>query len=176
MSNESVSGKISYPQITLELEAMVEADQDMREKNLQNDEAWDEEVDKRNTEKLKEIVAKIGWPTRSKVGEEGMQNAWLLVQHADRDIDFQIHCLELMKAEGVGEVDKKRVAYLEDRVRVNQGKLQLYGTQFIDHEGTFGPRPIEDEEQVNERRAEMGMESIEEYTQKIHEKYGLSQK
>ena len=176
MSNESAPGKIIYPQIAAELKAMVEVDQDMREKNLQNNEVWDESVDKRNTEKLKEIVAKIGWPTRSKVGEEGMQNAWLLVQHADRDIDFQINCLGLMKEENMEEVDKKRVAYLEDRVRVNQGKLQLYGTQFIDQEGTFGPRPIEDEEHVNERRSEMGMESIEEYTRKIHDKYGLPQK
>lgn len=176
MSNEGAPGKIIYPQIAAELKAMVEVDQDMREKNLQDDGVWDEGVDKRNTEKLKEIVAKIGWPIRSKVGEEGMQNAWLLVQHADRDKDFQIYCLELMKAESTGEVDRKRIAYLEDRIRVNHGKLQLYGTQFIDHEGIFGPRPIEDEEHVNERRAEMGMESIEEYTRKIHEKYGLSQK
>lgn len=176
MSIGNASGSTSYPQIAAELRAMVEADQDMRQKNLQDDGVWDESVDKRNTETLREIVAKIGWPTRSKVGEEGMQNAWLLVQHADRDVDFQTRCLELMKAESMEEVDQKLVAYLEDRVRVNQGKSQLYGTQFIDRDGTFGPRPIEDEEHVDERRAEKGMEPMKEYARKLHEKHHLSQK
>jgi hypothetical protein len=170
--NEKVP-EILYPEITSELGAMVLVDQDMREKNLQDRKIWDEEVDKKNTDRLKEIISKIGWPTRSKVGEEGMQNAWLLVQHADHDVDFQKHCLDLMKSENPEEVDTKRIAYLEDRVRLAQGKPQLYGTQFTDIDGKFGPRPIEDEENVDQRRGEIGMEPMEEYRKKMYEKYGF---
>lgn len=40
-------------------------------------------VDEANTACLAEIVAAHGWPTRSLVGDDGANAAWLLAQHAD---------------------------------------------------------------------------------------------
>src|SRR5262249_17953977 len=78
-----------------------------------------EEIDKRNMAWLKGVVAKHGWPGKSLVGEEGAHNAWLLVQHADRDRPFQKRCLELLKdAVQKGEAAGKDLAYLTDRVLV----------------------------------------------------------
>jgi hypothetical protein len=51
----------------------------------------------KNTARLKEVVAKHGWPGKSLVGEDGAFAAWLLVQHADADAAFQKQRLELMK-------------------------------------------------------------------------------
>ncbi|MDB5266578.1 MAG: hypothetical protein JWN89_393 [Parcubacteria group bacterium] len=175
MNNEETPKVMLNPEIASELETMVKVDQDMREKNLVDDEYWDNEIDKRNTERLKEIVVEIGWPTTSKVGAIGVRNAWLLIQHADHDKDFQKKCLELMKAESPEEVDRKHVAYLEDRIRVSEHGLQVYGTQFRDRDGNFRPEPIEDEKHVDERRAEIGLEPIEQYTREIREKYGFPQ-
>ena len=86
-------------------------------------------VDAKHTTRMKEIIAKHGWPGRSLVGEDGAHAAWLLVQHAD--VSFMAQCLPLMeRAVSAGEAFAKDYAYLLDRVRMNQGKPQVYGTQF----------------------------------------------
>lgn len=170
-SEENSPETMLYPQIALELAEMVRVDQDMRERSQKEEGFWDYEIDKKNTERMKEIIAEIGWPTRTKVGEEGMKDAWLLVQHADHDVEFQRQCLVLMHAENPGEVRKRDIAYLTDRIRVNEGNLQVYGSQFDDEGGVFTPKPIEDEERVDERRKEMELGTLEEGVAEMHEKY-----
>ena len=101
-----------------ELVRMSEKDQAMRNKSMQG-EPWDSSIDVANTERLKAIVQKCGWPTISEFGVEGAQAAWLIAQHADHDVDFQSECLELMKKENPDELNPTQLAYLEDRVRVN---------------------------------------------------------
>ena len=153
-----------------ELLEMAMADQEMR-KSWRETKKWDESIDARNTERLKEIIAAIGWPTKSKVGKDASTAAWLLAQHADHNPEFQQVCLDLMKQELTDEVSQGHIAYLEDRVRVNTGRPTLYGTQFYTNpEGQFGPRPIEDIESLDERRALMGLERFEEYEQRMKSK------
>lgn len=135
------------------------ADQKMRNQAIKDGfSSWDPTVDKENTAYLKTVIDRIGWPKISDVGLEASRAAWLLVQHADHNLGFQTHCLELMKALPKGEVVCRDIAYLEDRVRVNRGSLQLYGTQFIQVGDSFEPQPIEDEKNLEERRAKMGLE------------------
>jgi hypothetical protein len=57
------------------------------------------------------------------------------------------------------------LAYLVDRVRVAEGRPQVYGTQVqMGPDGDPTPRmPIEDPENVNARRAEAGLPTLEEY-------------
>lgn len=163
MSFESEQENIQYPEIAQELRAMAVEDQNLRN-NVRRKEDWDENLDKRNTARLKEIIGKIGWPTISKVGERGSTDAWMISQHADLEPEFQERCLELMKEAGQ-DVLLKDLAYLEDRVRMNTGKPQLYGTQFPGLE----PHPIEDPEHLDERREEMGMEPFSEYAERMQE-------
>lgn len=179
--------KIKFPDISLEIEKMAKEDQDIRSMDLRgNDEQESNladrmlDIDETNTEKMKHIVEQIGWPTISRVGKESSVNAWLLVQHADHDVDFQKQCLDLMKAEPAGEVELHDIAYLEDRIRVNTNEGQVYGTQFretLDPTArqktviAYGPKPIEDAEHVNERRASVGLEPMEEYTERLTRKY-----
>jgi len=74
-------------------------------------------------------------------------------------------CLVLMeRAAEKGEASRRDLAYLTDRVRVQQGKPQLYGTQFKPATGATAfaaenivPSPIEDEPHVEERRRAMGL-------------------
>ena len=56
------------------------------------------------------------------------------------------------------EASRAHLAYLEDRVRVNAGQPQLYGTQVTVTDGELGPSPIDDRERLDERRAEAGLE------------------
>jgi|AntRauTorcE11897_2_1112592.scaffolds.fasta_scaffold07530_2 hypothetical protein len=170
MSFEKPTENIAFPEVAVEIKQMVDVDQAMRERSDEDD-FWDEEVDARNTERMKEIVAEIGWPTISKVGQDNASSAWLLVQHADHDVEFQLHCLQLMQEAPSSEVDKTDIAYLEDRVRVNQGLGQLYGTQFTQENNQHVPRPIEDEESVDARRAEIGMGPLSEQIELMYNKY-----
>lgn len=151
-----------------ELLAFAQSDQIARKRWQETGDAWEKTLDERNTKRLKEIVARIGWPTRSKVGDEAASAAWLLAQHADHDPEFQKECLDLMQQEPEGEVRKQDRAFLEDRVRVNMGRPTVYGTQFdYNSEGQFAPLPIEDKESLDTRRAAMDLEPFGEYEQEM---------
>lgn len=176
MSFENQFENITFPIFAIEIKKMIDADQSMRERQLVEEDYWDEELDAKNTARMKEIVLEIGWPTTSKVGKEVSHNAWLLIQHSDHDIEFQKQCLELMKNAPSTEVEKRDIAFLEDRIRVNQGKKQLYGTQFIQKDDKHIPKPIEDEENIDVRRAEMGMGTLSERIDEMYKKYSFTKK
>ena len=127
------------------------------------------DVDERNTKRMKQIVGKYGWPIRKIVGRDGMRAAWLLVQHADHAVTFQRKCLTLMEAHMADDqVAKADIAYLADRVAVNAGKPQTYGTQGHVVEGVWRPRPIRDREHVDQRRKSVGLKTLKEYIALMH--------
>ncbi|MBI3572395.1 hypothetical protein HY091_02605 [Candidatus Kaiserbacteria bacterium] len=162
---------IQLPEVSAEIDAMAAADQEMRQKAIKEN-SWDATIDARNTARMKEIIGKIGWPTAAKVGRDSSSNAWLLVQHADRDVQFQEQCLVLMKQEPMSEVDPRNIAMLEDRVRVNSNQSQLYGTQYRAVNGEHKPLPIEDETNVDKRRKQMGLDTLEENIAAMYKAYG----
>src|SRR3989338_703283 len=76
---------------------MIERDQKMRKLFMKKRSNWNANVDMKNTEKLKKIINKYGWPGKSLVGEKAADAAWLIAQHADHDVKFQEKCLCLIK-------------------------------------------------------------------------------
>jgi hypothetical protein len=166
---------LESPELRRELLAMVKDDQDARNAEINAGledaaaAARTEAIDRKNTERMKAIVRERGWPGKSAVGADGATAAWLLVQHADAAPAFQEECLARMeKMVGAGEVEAADCAYLADRVAVNRGRKQLYGTQF---DNDRNPRPIEDEAHVDERRRAKGLPSMSEYKQRILKRY-----
>ncbi|MEK7497577.1 MAG: DUF6624 domain-containing protein [Patescibacteria group bacterium] len=126
-------------------------------------------VDRKNLHEMKEIVKVYGWPTISVVGGSASDLAWLLVQHADSDVQFQKKCLSLMKHHlNKNDVSKKNVAYLIDRIRVNEGKKQIYGTQFYkDRDGTMKPSPIWNIKSIEKRRRKAKLEPFKKYSEVV---------
>ena len=121
-------------------------------------------IDSANTTWLKQIVAEHGWPGRSLVGQEGADAAYLIAQHAIHDPEFQAEALRLMEeAYRAGEMDGSQVAYLTDRVAVQAGRPQRYGSQFKIRDGVIVIDPIEDSATVDERRAAVGLPPLAEY-------------
>lgn len=161
MNFEKPSGvEGEHVELGRELLEMAASDQDARGSG-----DWDrvKEIDHANIERLKAVIDGIGWPDASKVGSEAAHAAWLIVQHADADPAFQRTCLDMMRQAEEG-ISKEDLAYLEDRILVAEGKPQKYGTQFTeDAEGNPSPEPIDDMENLDLRRLEMGMEPYEEY-------------
>ncbi len=135
------------------------------EEKVKYDGLWDEvaKIDAENTAWLKEIVDESGWPTYSEVGVDGGDAAWLILQHADKDPGFQRRCLDLMASLPKQEVSQMNLAALMDRVLLAEGKNQLYGTQFVVRDGEWVPLRLEDEENVDARRAEVGLPPLAEY-------------
>ncbi len=160
-----------------ELLRMAEADQRIRTDALRATNFHGVlEVDARHLHRLKQIVEQHGWPGRSLVGEDGSHAAWLLVQHATQDPEFMDDCRRLMeRAVKRGEASPKDYAFLVDRVRLQRGKPQLYGTQFIrDSRGRLLLQPLKDPEDVDERRLEMGMEPLAEYEAELRKFYNAN--
>jgi hypothetical protein len=130
-------------------------------------------VDADNLAWLKKVVAEVGWPCRSMVGEDGAHAAWLLAQHADRDPEFQRRCLDLItEAAEHGEASRAELAYLTDRVLLAEGQPQEYGTQMIGQEEGWVPRRLRDPEHVDKRRAAMSLGPLADYISGIERTYG----
>lgn len=123
-----------------------------------------EAVHRRNAARLRAILDEIGWPTERLVGSDGAQAAWRIAQHAIGEPDLQRRALRLLQeAASRGEVPAWQPAMLEDRVRMFEGRPQLYGTQLEpDDEGRPRPYPIEDPEHVEDRRRAVGLEPLAE--------------
>jgi hypothetical protein len=125
-------------------------------------------IDEDNTRWLGEVLHGQDWPGRTLVGEDGAAAAWLLAQHADRDPSRQQTFLQALRgAVDQGEASPAHLAYLEDRVRINAGQPQLYGTQFTVTDGEFGPWAIEDPQRLDKRRAEAGLEPFADYESRM---------
>ena len=141
--------------------AMVAKDQHMRLSSK-----WDPQIDRQNTIVLKNIIRKYGWPDIPLVGKKASQGAWLLAQHADHDLKFQKLCLKLIIEKlKKHKIDPQNFAYLTDRILVNSGKKQIYGTQFYTNKKTekFDPKPIKDKKHLFQRRRQMKLGSFEAY-------------
>ena len=126
-------------------------------------------VDQANTKTLRRLLGKCGWPKKSVHGVKATHDAWMLVQHADRDPKFQSQAIKLLEtAVKQGEASGVQLAYLSDRVATSQQKPQLYGTQFnVMGECGLELMPVDDLEKVEERRKSLGMPSLSEYRKQI---------
>ncbi len=120
------------------------------------------EVHEENAAVLQGIITEHGWPTPAHVGDEAAEAAWLVVQHAIGLLSFQRRCLELLQAEAAqGKVPAWQPAMLIDRIRVFEGRAQVYGTSFDwDEAGQMSPAPIEEPDRVDERRASVGLQPL----------------
>jgi hypothetical protein len=128
-------------------------------------------VDLKNRTRLKKILDKYGWPGMSLVGSDGAQAAVFLVQQARKDLPLQKRCLKLMKEAPRGEVEPIHVAQLTDTILVAEKKKQLYGTSVQVKGGVLKPYPIEDEANLDKRRAEMGLPPLEDALEKAQQQY-----
>lgn len=121
--------------------------------------------------KLFEIHGYLGF---DKVGETGSHNFWLLVQHQDKHPEFQMRVLnEMKKSAEQANASFTDYAYLIDRVNVNLGKLQVYGTQLVlnQERESYEVKPVMDPEKLNDRRSQAGLPPIEFYIKAMNERF-----
>jgi hypothetical protein len=121
--------------------------------------------------RLRAIVAEHGWPDAARAGDAAANAAFLILQHSPFD-DFQQEMLPTLETLARdGELPAASVAMLTDRVLVQQGRPQRYGTQFEFVEGELRMNPVEDEAGLEERRRAMGLPPMSEYLRMLREFY-----
>lgn len=130
----------------------------------------EEEFDNTNNENfefIKEVIEKEGFPYKN-IASEKAYDAWFLITQHSGDLDFMKKMIPILWDADKNNVTKAHLAYFIDRINILEDKKQIYGTQFkIDNEGKIDFFDIEDIENIDERRAELDMESFDEYKTKL---------
>jgi hypothetical protein len=132
--------------------------------------------DHENLVKAISIMDKYGWQGPQKVGLQGSQALFLVIQHAD--LPTQKKYLPMFKeAEQKGEILSSNLAILEDRINVREGKKQLYGSQATTNQqtGKLFFYPIADLDHLEERRKRMGLPTMAEYAKLMNMEWSLEQ-
>jgi len=121
------------------------------------------ERDSINIAKVVAIIERYGWPEPDTAGVEGGRTAFLVIQHAD--IDIQERYLPMIREQVKKHYLKgEALALLEDRINIDRGRAQEYGTQIgRDKDGNYFVDKLKDPDNVDKRRQEMGMEPMADY-------------
>jgi len=180
--DQSSGASIRMPKLRQELLKRVSEDQRIRneliKKGIDHPDpvllAQMNRVDAINTARIGVIIKQHGWPGPKLIGRDGTDAFFLLAQHADPA--FQKKVLPLVqKAYSRGILTGQNYALFTDRVLVESGKPQLYGTaakqvdQWNNKEPVF--EPIEDEANVDRRRAAVGLTPLSEYREFLKRLY-----
>jgi hypothetical protein len=119
-----------------------------------------------NTKMLKSLIKRGIWPALNK-DRSTFHNAWLIAQHSDHDVYFQLQYLGLLLPE---IKDNKELlldgAFLIDRILANLGKEQIFGTQInarLKPPDVFSPKHLE------LLRKKIGLEPMESYLNTMKE-------
>lgn len=175
VSEKTIDSEIELNQALIdELEKMASLDQvaagipQGQHKSL-SDAQWRDfkkKIFETNQKRLEEIFEKYGFVGYDLAGVDGSNHFWLMTQHCDHVPEFQIRVLDKMKIEvDAGNADPSRYAMLVDRVNLNTGKQQIYGTQVgydTDKCQAFA-KNLADADAVNELRSAVGLQSLEDY-------------
>lgn len=163
----------SEPHHRAQLLAMADQDQAIREQlnaaAAKPDTALLErlrQLDDQHAAQLAQWMAAGSLPTAARVGSDGMQALWLLVQHADANPALQEQLLAHYKVlPDWGGMGSSRGAMLVDRVLRAQNKPQRFGTQFGRDaaSGALTMDPVEDATVLDAVRAAAGLMPMADY-------------
>lgn len=122
-----------------------------------------EEVHTRNAARLRVLISEYGWPGEDIAGKDGSEAAWLIAQHAVGEPEFQRMSLSLLQAAAAARtIPAWHAAFLEDRVAMQEGRPQRFGTQWMDdpRDGLIRPWKLAETENVNYLRASVGLDPL----------------
>ncbi len=119
---------------------------------------------------LKKIINKYGFPTPSKVGHTAADVAFYILHHSNIEDKYYRMVKDAYEN---GDYFPEHYALLTDRWLSQNGKKQLYGTQFRAQKrpdgkmGDYTLQPVDDFKNLNKRRAELGLPPIEDYAVQV---------
>ena len=114
--------------------------------------------------RLRAVVDEYGWPGIDLVGEDGAAAAWILLQHAEPSL--QRWCLPMLaQAVQAGQADAEHLAAVTDRIELQEGRPQVYGTHLcVSTDGGREPvHGVVNPQGLDERRGVLGLLPWSEY-------------
>jgi hypothetical protein len=116
---------------------------------------------------LMKIVREHGWPGADVVGFRATQTAFEILEHAPTSVQKEV-VPALEKAAQTDLLTSIRGAGIVDRLRIEEGNKQLYGTAVkVEPDGTVNVLPVEDPDTLDARRAARGLPSMKEYLEQF---------
>ncbi|WP_339928706.1 DUF6624 domain-containing protein [uncultured Brevundimonas sp.] len=114
-------------------------------------------LDGRLTGELLPLVPEEGWFLPSVYGEQASSAAFLIIQHSTIE-QWRRFVPVLEPLALAGEIDGQDFGLMYDRLAINEGRPQRYGTQMTCKAGKWviDYANLEDPEHADERRADMG--------------------
>jgi hypothetical protein len=131
-------------------------------------------TDSINLIKVTAILDQYGWLGPDIVGNDGSSALFLVIQHSD--LKIQEKYLPMMReAVKNGKAHGSSLALLEDRVALRQGKKQIYGSQIAMENNIYFVNELVDPDNVDKRRAEVGLGPIAEYVSHWNIKWNVEE-
>jgi hypothetical protein len=187
--NEVEEKVVFNQELVKELQKMVEIDQiaavnafppeNYSHLSQEKWEGFKDSVYRANQKQIEKILNSHGFVGYDLAGKEGSGNFWLLAQHSDHNPEFQKEVLAKMKIEvDKSNADSRNYGLLMDRVLLNTGQHQMYGTQvsYNSETGQAFARKLADSSKVNERRKLLGFEPLEKYLNGMSEMHFMMNK
>ncbi|THD77298.1 MAG: hypothetical protein E7812_15255 [Phenylobacterium sp.] len=113
-------------------------------------------IDAENEKTLLAMLPPEGWFSISRYGPQASTAAFLIVQHSDAALRRRfVPIMESLAAKG--EVAKGEYALMYDRLALEEGRPQRYGSQMTCKDGRLVLDATEDPEHLDARRAAMDL-------------------
>jgi len=133
-------------------------------------------ADSTNLIQVESILKKYGWLGSDKIGRQANVTLFLVIQHSG--LSTQEKYLPLIReAVKKGNAQARNLALLEDRVAIFKGNLQNYGSQLFWSKETnkYFILPLADPDNVDRRRAEVGLQPLSEYVSNWNIKWDVEE-
>jgi len=126
-----------------------------------------------NTAELCSILKQYGWPTRDLVGDDGAKSMFFVLRNSATD-QLQRDLLPvIIAAVKKGEISKSSFATYIDRLRINVGLKQIFGTQATIRDSFLVLYPITDEQHIDARRKQYELPPLKIYLRGLEMLYRL---
>lgn len=124
--------------------------------------AIDNVGDEKSLSRLRDIVARFGWPGPVVVGTKASVKAFAILQMSPLATKKEWWPI-LVKEYKDGFLSGERMAMLTDSILVEEGNKQMYGTQVTIENGKVVVSPIAEEATLDQRRDSVGLMSMDDY-------------
>lgn len=127
----------------------------------------------KNTARLCAILKQYGWPTAALVGHDGVDAAFYVLRNGSTG-SLKVDLIPaIVAAVTRGDISRPEFASFVDRLRLEAGLKQLFGTQATIRDGLLVLFPIEAERDIDARRKQYELPPLADYLQFLEVKYRL---
>jgi hypothetical protein len=138
------------------LKQVLTQDQDVRKNESSTNDII--QTDASNQQIVNSILKKCSWPN----DPELINSIWFIIQHSESEF-MAFYYLDFLKLVEKDLLKESTMAKMKDRMLMNNGYPQIYGTQIVGK----NVYKLRDPKNVNQLRAEVGLGTIEENTKKF---------